>query len=146
MRRENAAMYQTGHIDAECRVLRPDGSVRWVWIRGYPITQQGQIVRLVGVIEDTTDRRRLTAERDALLARLQLQIQRMPLIYILFDADFRITDWNPAAEQTFGYTRQEALGKQPNDLNPPSVHARGDSRSWTGFGRATWQPTQSTRT
>ncbi len=123
-RRENAAMYQTGHIDAECRVLRPDGSVRWVWIRGYPITQQGQIVRLVGVIEDTTDRRRLTAERDALLARLQLQIQRMPLIYILFDADFRITDWNPAAEQTFGYTRQEALGKQPNDLNPPSVHAK----------------------
>ena len=126
MIRENAAMYQTGHIDAECRVVRPDGSVRWVWIRGYPITQQGQIVRLVGVIEDITDKRRLTAERDALLSRLQLQIQRMPLIYILFDADFRITDWNPAAEQTFGYTRQEALGKQPNDLNPPSVPSRGD--------------------
>ncbi len=28
MVRENAAMYQTGHIDAECRVLRPDDSVR----------------------------------------------------------------------------------------------------------------------
>ena len=123
LRRENAAMYQTGHIDAECRVLRPDGSVRWVWIRGYPVREEGRIVRLVGVVEDTTDRRRLTAERDALLARLQLQIQRMPLIYVLFDADFRITDWNPAAERTFGYTRQEALGKQPNDLNPPSVHA-----------------------
>ncbi len=123
MIRENAAMYQTGYIDAECRVVRPDGSVRWVWIKGNPITQQGQIVRLVGVVEDITDRRRLTAERDALLARLQLQIQRMPLIYILFDADFRITDWNPAAERTFGYTRQEALGKQPNDLNPPSFHA-----------------------
>ena len=123
MIRENAAMYQTGYIDAECRVVRPDGSVRWVWIKGNPITQQGQIVRLVGVIKDITDRRRLAAERDALLARLQLQIQRMPLIYILFDADFRITDWNPAAERTFGYTREEALGKQPNDLNPPSFHA-----------------------
>ncbi len=123
VRRENAAMYQTGHIDAECRVLRPDGSVRWGWIRGYPVREQGRIVRLVGVIEDTTDRRRLTAERDALLSRLQLQIQRMPLVYILCDADFRITDWNPAAERTFGYTRREALGKQPNDLNPPSFHA-----------------------
>ncbi len=125
MIRENAAMYQTGYIDAECRVVRPDGSVRWVWIKGNPITQQGQIVRLVGVIRDTTDRRRLTAERDALLARLQLQIQRMPLIYILFDADFRITDWNPAAEQTFGYTREEAVGKEPNDLIPPSFRAGG---------------------
>ena len=47
----------------------------------------------------------------------------MPLIYILFDADFRITDWNPAAERIFGYTKEEAVGKQPNDLNPPSIHA-----------------------
>ncbi len=125
MSRENAAMYRTGYIDAECRVVRPDGSVRWVWIKGNPITQQGQIVRLVGVIKDVTDRRLLTAERDALLARLQLQIQRTPLIYILFDADFRITNWNPAAEQTFGYTRQEALGKQPIDLIPPSFRAGG---------------------
>ena len=123
MRREDAAMYQTGHIDAECRVLRPDGSVRWVWIRGYPVMEQGQIVRLVGVIEDITEKRRLAAERDALLSRLQLHIQRMPLVYILFDADFRITDWNPAAEQTFGYTREEALGKEPNDLIPPSFRA-----------------------
>ena len=126
MIRENAAMYQTGYIDAECRVVRPDGSVRWVWIKGNPITQQGQIVRLVGVIKDITDRRRLTAERDALLARLQLQIQRMPLIYILFDADFRITDWNPAAEQTFGYTREEALGKAAERPEPAVVPCRGD--------------------
>ncbi len=122
MRRENAIMYQTGHIDAECRVLRPDGSVRWVWIRGYPVRDREQIVHLVGVVEDVTEKRQLASERDALLSRLQLQIQRMPLIHILFDAGFRITDWNPAAERTFGYTREEALGKQPNDLTPASFH------------------------
>src|SRR5205823_2407501 len=60
--------------------------------------------------------------RDTLLSRLQLQIRRMPLIYILFDADFRITDWNPAAERALGYTREEALSKQPNDMNPLSFH------------------------
>ena len=125
MLRENAAMYQTGYIDAECRVVRPMARCGGSGSRGNPVTEQGQIVRLVGVIKDITDRRRLTAERDALLARLQLQIQRMPLIYILFDADFRITDWNPAAEQTFGYTREEAVGKEPNDLIPPSFRAGG---------------------
>jgi two-component system, cell cycle sensor histidine kinase and response regulator CckA len=113
MRQENAAMYQTGHIDAEFRVLRPDGSVRWVWIRGYPVEEQEQIVRLVGVMEDITERHGLTAERDALLSRLQLHIERMPLAYILFDADFRITDWNPTAERIFGYAREEMLGTGP---------------------------------
>ena len=146
MIRENAAMYQTGHIDAECRVVRPDGSVRWVWIRGYPVTQQGQIVRLVGVIEDITDKRRLAAERDALLSRLQLHIQRMPLAYILFDADFRIIDWNPAAERIFGYTREEAGWETAVRPDPAVDSAAGDRDHGAGFGRATWQPTRSTRT
>jgi PAS domain S-box-containing protein len=128
MRRENVTMYQTGHIDAECRVLRPDGFVRWVWIRGYPITEQGRIVRIVGVIEDITEKRHLAAERDALLSRLQLHIQRMPLAYVLFDADFRIIDWNPTAERIFGYAREEMLGKGPpyEQFVPRSFWEKGE--------------------
>lgn len=49
-------------------------------------------------------------ERDRLLARLRLQIDRLPLAYILMDAHHRILDWNPAAEKIFGYVREEALG------------------------------------
>ncbi|HZZ82572.1 MAG TPA: response regulator [Gemmataceae bacterium] len=113
MIRENAAMYETGYIDAECRIVRPDGSVRWVWIKGNPIIEQGEIVRLVGVVKDFTDKRLLAAERDALLSRLQLHIQRMPLAYVLFDANMRIVDWNAAAERIFGYTREEMLGTGP---------------------------------
>jgi len=67
-------------------------------------------------------RKRAEAERDRLLARLQMQIDRMPLAYILFDADFRVLDWNPAAERILGYTKGEALGMRTNDLNPPSFH------------------------
>ena len=111
--RATAAMYKTGRIDEECRILRPDGSMRWVWVRGYPVTEQNQIVRIVGVIEDITEKRRLEAERDALLFRLQLHIERMPLAYVLFDAEMRIMDWNPAAERIFGYTRGEILGAAP---------------------------------
>ncbi|MDB5336655.1 MAG: hypothetical protein JWN70_2274 [Planctomycetaceae bacterium] len=113
MRRENSAMYQSGHIDVEFRVLRPDGTVRWVWCRGNPVREHGQIVRLVGATEDITERRRLTAERDTLLSRLQLHIENLPLGYILFDADFQITDWNPTAERIFGYAKEEMLGTGP---------------------------------
>jgi two-component system, cell cycle sensor histidine kinase and response regulator CckA len=72
------------------------------------------------VVRDITERRRLAAERDAFLARLQLHIERMPLAYILCDADLRILDWNTAAEKVFGYSREESLGKGPFHLIPAS--------------------------
>ncbi len=55
----------------------------------------------------------LPAERD------RLQIQRLPLAYILMDADGRVLDWNPAAEKLFGYTQEEALGRACLDLIVP---------------------------
>jgi two-component system cell cycle sensor histidine kinase/response regulator CckA len=126
MLREFAAMFQTGDIDVEFRILRPDESVNWVWMRGYPVSEQGRVVRLVGIIEDVTEKRLLAGQRDALLARLQLHIERMPLAYILFDAEPRVVDWNPTAERIFGYTKQEALGISPSDFYPPSFRRDAD--------------------
>ena len=56
--------------------------------------------------------------------RLQLQIDRMPIACILKDKNFKIIDWNPAADKIFGYTKQEALDKYPDELIiPPSAIA-----------------------
>jgi PAS domain S-box-containing protein len=43
--------------------------------------------------------------------RLQLQIDRMPLGLITWDTDFKVQAWNPAAEEMFGFTQEEALGR-----------------------------------
>ncbi len=48
--------------------------------------------------------------------RLQLQIDRMPLGLILWDTDFKVQTWNPAAERIFGFTEEEAMGRYPYDL------------------------------
>ncbi|MDY3562233.1 PAS domain S-box protein [Gemmata sp. JC673] len=85
-------------------------------------TSSGTVVGMIGISRDVTERNRLAAERDALLARLQLQIDRMPLAYALLDAGGRVIEWNPAAERTFGYSRAEALGLTPFDLTPPAFH------------------------
>ncbi len=49
-----------GDYDQEYRILRPDGQVRWIRDRAFPVrTPEGQIVRLVGVARDVTERRQL---------------------------------------------------------------------------------------
>jgi len=47
----------------EYRILRPDGTTRWVWDRGFPIKDQNKnVYRVAGVAEDITDRKQVAAE------------------------------------------------------------------------------------
>ncbi len=54
-----AASRQTaGAYAEECRIVRPDGKIRWVRDRTFPIRDtDGAVHRIVGVIEDITERR-----------------------------------------------------------------------------------------
>ena len=45
-------------FDMEYRVVRPDGSIRWIWDRGFPIkNEQGHAYRIAGIAEDITERK-----------------------------------------------------------------------------------------
>jgi PAS domain S-box-containing protein len=67
--------------------------------------------------------RRLQLERDEVLARLQLQFERMPIACVAFDPQGRVIEWNPAAETTFGYGRDEVIGRHGFEiLVPPALH------------------------
>jgi PAS domain S-box-containing protein len=44
--------------DMECRLVDADGRQRWVRTRGEPQTEDGDIVRVRGIIQDITDRKR----------------------------------------------------------------------------------------
>ncbi|MEJ2215164.1 MAG: PAS domain S-box protein [Gemmatimonadota bacterium] len=65
-----------GDFDVEFRIVRPDGSERWIHDRAFPVRDgNGRIVRVVGIAEDITERRlatenalRLAEERTALAA------------------------------------------------------------------------------
>ncbi|MBH8573970.1 AAA family ATPase [Nostocaceae cyanobacterium CENA369] len=56
--------------------------------------------------------------------RLQLLVQQTPLAAIEWDINFQVTDWNPAAERIFGYTKQEALGCDFRFIIPQSIQAQ----------------------
>src|SRR5271156_5564036 len=49
---------QTGEIDEEFRIVRPDSAVRWVSVRGSPVRDSSGVVRrLVGVAQDISARK-----------------------------------------------------------------------------------------
>jgi two-component system cell cycle sensor histidine kinase/response regulator CckA len=55
--------------------------------------------------------------------QLALSIDRMPLGYIVWDADFHVLEWNPAAEKIFGWSGAEAKGKQAGELMLPGAES-----------------------
>ncbi|MDB5308579.1 MAG: hybrid sensor histidine kinase/response regulator [Gemmataceae bacterium] len=116
-----SSVMESGRAETTEEVLTAAGVTRTYLATQTPYRDDGgDVIGIIGVARDITERRRLAAERDELLARLQLHVARMPLAYVLFDADLRVTDWNPAAEHILGYTKEEAFGMGPFDLVPPS--------------------------
>jgi PAS domain S-box-containing protein len=52
-RLEEAA--QNGRFDEKFRIVRPEGSVRWIWVRGFPVRDgNGKVTRLVGTALEIT--------------------------------------------------------------------------------------------
>ncbi|MBI4447337.1 MAG: PAS domain S-box protein [Acidobacteria bacterium] len=52
-------------------------------------------------------------------AHLRLQMERMPIACIVWNRDFCVESWNPAAQKIFGFTATEVLGKHAFNLIVP---------------------------
>ncbi|MGP8243156.1 MAG: PAS domain S-box protein [Bryobacteraceae bacterium] len=59
--------------EVQYRIIRPDGSIRWIDDRGFPVPdEKGEIYRFAGIAEDITERKL----RDEQLRTLKDQLQR----------------------------------------------------------------------
>ncbi len=109
-----------GNYDEEYRVVRPDGSLRWVRDRAFPVrNERGQVYRIAGIAEDITERKR-TEERVRAIVEHALDA------IITIDASGCIHSFNPAAEQTFGYTADEVVGRSVQVLMPDEIQGRAE--------------------
>jgi PAS domain S-box-containing protein/putative nucleotidyltransferase with HDIG domain len=61
--------------------------------------------------------------------RLSLHIQKTPLAVIEWDLNFRILQWNHAAERIFGYAAAEAVGRHAEFIVPERFKDQVD-RTW----------------
>jgi len=106
-------MEEGDRYDQEYRVVRPDGSIRWVHDRGFSICDKsGQVDRVVGISQDITERKRAEEERRRLEAQMQ-HAQKLEslgvlaggiahdfnnlLVAILGNADLALMELSPAS-------------------------------------------------
>lgn len=109
---------ERGQPGEEFRIVRPDGSVRWVLNRSTPVRDQaGRITEIVGCAEDITARKRSEE------ARLELEsiVERLDDAVIRIKLDGVITGWSSGAERIFGYPRAEAEGRPITMIVPQGV-------------------------
>lgn len=81
--------------------------------------QVGDQVLLSSAIRDITAQRELEAQREKEKPSLQSITDHSLDSIITIDGTGEVTFWNPAAERMFGYTFNEAMGRQLHDLITP---------------------------
>jgi PAS domain S-box-containing protein len=110
----------------ETRVRGADGSIRWLVVeaRGIP-DEDGQVRWHEGSALDFTKRRMAEEALRASEARKGAMLEAAIDAVITMDESGRITEFSPAAERTFGYSRDDVMGRELAEvLIPPDLRER----------------------
>ncbi|MBI5688941.1 MAG: PAS domain-containing protein [Verrucomicrobia bacterium] len=104
--------------ELEHRIVRPDGSVRWVHDRAHPyFDPQGQLVRYVGTTLDITERKRIAEQLLESEQKYTVLFQKSSTPTVLLKLpEVVIVDINESCERLLGLTRQEVAGKTAIEL------------------------------
>lgn len=101
------------YFQAEYRIVRPDGAVRWIWARTFPIKdQKGTVYRLAGIAEDITERKLAVEESQNSQERIRLLLDSTAEAICGVDLQGRCTFSNQACLRLLGYESiDDLLGK-----------------------------------
>lgn len=112
---------------------RKDGTSMPVFVTSAPITRDNIYVGAVAVFKDITDRKRTEQALRESEERFRLISTTAGEAIIMLDAQGRVTYWNPAAENIFGYSARETLDRSLHDMIIPESHCDGIRRGYEQF-------------
>lgn len=115
------------------RAWHADGSLRWLESRLAPIRDaDGQVVELHSAARDVTERVRATQELAQVAEQAAGLVDSCADALVSIDEHDTVLAWNRAAEGTFGWSRQEAVGR---DLAELIIPAEARERHRSGLAR-----------
>ncbi len=99
------------NYNLEYRILRPDGSIRWIEARGFPIeNERGEVYRIAGICEDITERK--LAEAEIIRSKDLLESifnESADAIFLVNPETLLIADCNQRAVELFEATSKDEL-------------------------------------
>jgi PAS domain S-box-containing protein len=94
----------------EYRIRRPDGTLRFIWDRGFPIHEPtGEVLRYVGIAQDITERKNTELE-------FKTMFQTSLDGFWIIDMDGRFLDVNDAYCHMTGYSPAELMKMRITDV------------------------------
>ncbi len=97
-----------GEYNEDYRIVRPDGSMRWIRDRAFLVRDEcGKVDRIVGIATDITEQR--NTEELLLKSETESRVifENAPLGMALVDPDGHPIKTNPALQRLLGYTEEE---------------------------------------
>jgi len=112
------AISERGPYRAEYRVVWPDGALRWLRARGRVYDRDGGEGRLIGVVRDVTQSKRVEEDLRKSEGRARAIADTATDAIITMTSDGFIRSFNPAAEHIFGYAADEVIDQPLRILMP----------------------------
>jgi len=104
---------QGNFSDVQYRIVRPDGSIRWIGDWGFAIRNEvGELYCYGGMAEDISDRKQAEQIIHEQAALLDIASDAI----FVRDLDHRILYWNQGAERLYGWSATEAIGQHATAL------------------------------
>ncbi|GAB4228957.1 MAG: hypothetical protein Kow00121_57940 [Elainellaceae cyanobacterium] len=114
----------SGRFDAEFRIIRADGSVRWIRDRGFPIQEEnGQVRRIAGIAEDITARKHVEQALYQQQQELRLITDAVPAVITYVDRQQRYRFVNKAFTQWFRVTAEQVIGRSVAEFMGETIYA-----------------------
>ena len=112
-----AAKKQGRETEVQYRISRPDGSVRWILARSFPVRNEaGEFYRVAGVAEDITERKVSEAALRASEERLRLITETIDEVFWMADVAVEtIVYVSPAYKRIWGRST-ESLRQNPKSF------------------------------
>ncbi|MFP4072272.1 MAG: PAS domain S-box protein [Desulfovibrionales bacterium] len=101
----------------EYRILLPDGEVRWIDSRVFPIFREGKVVRLAGIAEDITRYKEIEEELRTKELQYRTLVETSPDIVVRYDRKYRRLFVSPAVAELFGKSQEEMIGRTIGEEN-----------------------------
>jgi PAS domain S-box-containing protein len=114
------AAYATEHVEPfeqEYRIVRPDGSMRFIHARfQFELQAGGKAMRTFGTCQDITERKQAELEIRRAREQLQFVVDSTPAYIARYDRGQRLIWANKSYAARFGKTPEELIGSSLNDL------------------------------